>query len=330
MTNRDVVYIGIIEVIEEIENADFLVSATAVCGEGGKWTGVVRKGDFEVGDLCNVFLQDALIPDDLKNSLPFLESSKWRVRMAKFRGAPSECVITKPFITGVVGVGISDELGVTKYEKPVPAQLAGVMKGAFPSFIPKTDEVNFQSAPKLVDAVRGKLVYITMKYDGSSGTVYKYRDEFGVCSRNLELVRNEKNSFWRLVEEWGLEETLPEGFAVQFELYGEGVQKNPLKAKGVNGAIFNLFNIQHQKFESYDELKRVCVDVLDVPMVSVLAENHRMPQVITGDYLRKLAEVRYPLGGWAEGIVIRPMEEEVLVREGRVSFKVINLLYKEK
>lgn len=39
--------------------------------------------------------------------------------------------------------------------------------------------------------------------------------------------------------------------------------------------------------------------------------------------------MKYPNGKPGEGIVIRPLKEEFVPRFGRLSFKVLNLLYKD-
>ena len=145
--------------LEPIEGADRIEKATVNCGEGGQWPGVVPKGVFNINDMALVFLQDAVLPPNERWA--FMEQNKWRVRMARFRGCPSECVIVQPseeeltWRSGDV-TDVSARLGVVKYEKPVPAALAGEMEWAFPSFIPRTDEENFQRVPHLVDLV-GKM-----------------------------------------------------------------------------------------------------------------------------------------------------------------------------
>ena len=75
--SEGLVYVGKIIAIDAIPNADQIVSATVICGQGGKWKGVVRKADMGLNDLCLVFLPDALIPecDDMR----FMAASGWRV-----------------------------------------------------------------------------------------------------------------------------------------------------------------------------------------------------------------------------------------------------------
>lgn len=326
--NNIITWVGKIVDLFPINNADRLESARVWCGAGGEWTGVVPKGLYSIGDSCTVFLQDAIIPTNL--GLDFMERSNWRVCMARFRGAPSECLITEIFdvIDGIpIGTPVGNILGVKKYEKPIPAELSGQVKGRFPSFVPKTDEKNYQTARDIVLEMKGKHCYISVKYDGTSCTVYRNRDNFGVCSRNLELKYNDKNSFWNVVTGWGLEETLPDGYAIQFELYGEGIQKNPLGVKGVHGAVFNVYNIKEHRYESIDFVKGLC-DELGIPVVDIIAEDFILDDV--GDeYLRSIASGTYPNGSPREGIVIRPMTEFITRKGYRASFKVINLDYKD-
>ena len=134
--------IGKIIATAPIDGADRIQQATVVCGTSGKWQGVVGK-DISIGDIVMVFLQDAILPPDPRWA--FMEKHHWRVRMARFKGVPSECLIVPDGSNMPPGTDMTEALGVTKYEKPIPAGMAGDMVGAFPGFIPKTDETNFQA-----------------------------------------------------------------------------------------------------------------------------------------------------------------------------------------
>lgn len=244
--------------------------------------------------------------------------------MQRFRGVPSECVIVRGTPNMPVGTDITEPLGIVKYEKPVPIGMAGDPVGSFPSFIPKTDEPNFQAVPHLVEALRGKPCYITVKADGSSGTAYRDGEHFGVCSRNWELKEGE-NAYWHVANKFDLPSKLPDGFAVQYEVVGPGIQKNPLGFKEVTGLAFNVWSMGRRDYLPYDEAARFCGE-LGLPMV----EN-----VIVGisfdwseDVMRKRAEGTYGNGKQREGIVIRALDGSRHANE-RISFKVINLLYKD-
>ncbi len=319
--SEGLVYVGAIIKIEAIPNADQIVSATVVCGHGGKWKGVVRKDELGLGDLCRVYLPDALIPES--EDMKFMAASGWRVKMRRFRGAPSEVVIMPLSYLDeaglMVGQDITEIMGVTKYHKPVPAHLQGVAKGNFPGFIPKTDELNYQRYGELVEQLGGMRFYITEKADGSSTTAYRYKGQFGLCSRNLELERNENNGYWKVAAKYGVEEKLPEGVALQWETIGPGIQSNPHGLKDIDGLAFTAYNIGEHRYFTYKELKNLC-EMIEFPMCRVVEEG----ESFSSEGIELLGEGTYANGKQREGVVVRSQEN---VGTMPISFKVINLGY---
>ncbi len=319
------VYVGKIISLDPIPGADFIVCATVGCGKGGKWRGVVRKSEFNLKDICTVFLPDSLIPE--REDMKFMESSNWRVRMRRFKGAPSEVVIIPyqlPSELTYIGADITPMYGVTKYYKPVPANLQGEALGEFPSFIPKTDEPNYQSAEGIeyVEKLHRKPYYITEKADGSSTTAYRYKDHFGVCSRNWELVPDEKNGYWEIAYKYKIHEKLPEGIAIQWETCGPKIQSNPMRLSQIEGFAFSAYDIPGKKYFTFDEFVKVCTD-LKFPMVPVIA----IDDCFYKDGVETLGEGIYSNGIQREGVVVRSTEN--LLGHKPISFKVINLNYEK-
>jgi RNA ligase (TIGR02306 family) len=255
--------------------------------------------------------------------MQFMKATNWRVKMRRFKGAPSEVVIMpipEDLVGGnVIGDDVTTFFGVTKYQKPVPPNLQGRVLGDFPWFIPKTDEPNYQSCPELVDKLFGKPYYITEKVDGSSCTAYKYNGKFGLCSRNWELAREETNGYWKVALKYDLENNLPEGIAVQFEICGPKVQKNPMGLSELDGFVFSGFNINEKRYMRIDEIGDLCI-YLKMNMVKVIdAGINFFP---TG--IESLGEGTYANGNQREGVVVRSQENF----DGKpISFKVINLNY---
>lgn len=315
--------IGRIINLEPIPGADRIELATVVCGSAGRWRGVVPKGGAtEVAAL--VFLQDAILPEDDRWS--FMAKHGWRVRMARFKGMPSECLIVPALgdEAGMpVGTDVTERLGVRKHEKPVPVGMAGEPVGPFPSFIPKTDEENFQRVPELVARmVEGWCASI--KHDGTSCTAWVDADGLHVCSRNWELreftADGTGNLYWRTARKYGLDR-LPEGLALQFEVVGPGVQKNPAGLAEVEARAFKLHHVPTRAYLSVDSLHSVCSDI-GIPVAEIV--RHPTSEVLTDDELLAFAEgLTYQDGGPAEGVVISDPG-------GRWSFKVLNLAYKER
>jgi len=314
------VYVGKVIDMQPIENADFIVSATVVCGHGGKWKGIVRKADLKLDDKCIVFLPDSIIPQSPE--MQFMEASNWRVKMRKFKGAPSEVLITPyPSLLEDMPVGseITQQMGVTKYHKPVPAHLQGIALGFFPDFIPKTDELNYQMHGKHVDSLVGEPYYITEKADGSSSTAYRYKGHFGVCSRNLELVRDEKNGYWEVAMHYKLEDHLPEGIAVQWETCGPGVQKNPMGFDKLDGLLFSAYNIEERRYLNLQELIHLS-NYLKFPMCTIT----EVGLSFSKEGIELKGEGIYLNGKQREGVVIRSQRNH---GNHPISFKVINLNY---
>jgi RNA ligase (TIGR02306 family) len=315
--DQGLVYVGKIICLEAIPDAHFIVSATVVCGVGGKWVGVVRKSDFCVGDLCLVYMPDALVPE--RDEFRFLEKDGWRVKMHRFRGVPSEVLIMPTNLRFSVGTDLTIISGVTKYYKPIPPHLQGIAKGPFPSFIPKTDEPNYQSNLDLVEALHGKPFYVTEKADGSSTTAYRYKDEFGICSRNLELERDMKNGYWKVAEKYQLEEQLREGYALQWETCGPKIQSNPMGLDAIDGFAFSGYKIDEHRYLEEEEFYDLC-DELAFPTVRYVLNGHAFDKEI----VHTLGEGTYDNGKQREGVVVRSKKN---VGHAPISFKVINLNY---
>jgi RNA ligase (TIGR02306 family) len=320
---RQLASIQKIKSLEPIENADVIEKATVL-----GWQLVTKKGDFAVGDLCVYCEVDSLLPE--KPEFAFLKPKNMRIRTVRLRGQISQGICfplsVLPAGTPVEeGLDVTAVLGVEKYEPPIPASLAGLVKGAFPSFIPKTDETRVQVLQELLDKYAGELCYVTEKLDGSSVTYYLKDNEFGICSRNLELLETPENSLWKVARMLDIENKLRSlggNFALQGELFGEGIQGNKYNQRGQTAYFFNVFNIDTHAYVNFADFQEMLTK-LALPMVPVLNTAFRLSNNIPA--LVELSKMRSTLNPvvWAEGIVIRPLTEKQ-DKIGRVSFKAIN------
>ena len=309
--------------LEAIEGADAIEKATVL-----GWQLVVKKGEFRVGDLCVYCEIDSLFPD--KPEFEFLRPRGMRIKTIRLRGQVSQgiCFPLEILPEGTLieeDADVTDALEITKWELPVPVHLSGTVKGSFPSFIPKTDETRVQVLQHLLDELAGTVCYVTEKLDGSSATFYLKDGEFGACSRNLELREEPGNGFWMVARLLDIENKLRStgrNLALQGELLGPGVNGNKLKIKEITVRFFNAFDIDRFKYFSFGELKQLLTD-LDLPMVPVLEDDFVLiadiPKLVEKATIRSTVSPEI----WAEGIVIRPLEEQFL-RQERVSFKAIN------
>jgi len=318
--------IGRIISTDTIDKADMIDQASVSLGSHGVWHGVIGKNQFVAGELVEVYTQDAKLPDEPR--FEFMRKHNFIVRMLRLRGVPSECVIAKLTVAGNEGDDIMDLVGAEKYVKPLPPCLDGEALGYFPSFIPKTDELNFQEVPHLVAALQGNPYYNTDKVDGTSATVYFHNGHFGVCGRRVEFIEDEKNTMWRIAKVYNLEETLKSmnvNIAIQFEVVGPGVQKNNLKLKSIEPRVFDIYDIGAHEYYDLRMMEFVC-NRIGIPTVNIVERGESF-EYTDNNTLQKIAEGKYPGAGQREGIVIRS-QDVMRVDNDRISFKVLNLKYK--
>jgi RNA ligase (TIGR02306 family) len=232
MTERKLASVRKIAGLQPIAGADKIELAII---DG--WQVVVKKGEFKVDDLCVYFEIDSFLP-----CIPVFEflrkgcfkSTKhlgdgYRLRTIKLKktlsqglALPLADLFVSPddkgelaaemrknvFDTYQLGADLTEILGVKKYEIEIPASLAGTIKGNFPSWLKRTDQERIQNC--FNDVPKDHCYEVTLKLDGSSLTVYKKDGAVSVCSRNLELVREPDNAYWKVVIESGLEQRLLE------------------------------------------------------------------------------------------------------------------------
>ncbi|MCD4792746.1 MAG: RNA ligase (ATP) [Bacteroidales bacterium] len=312
-----------IKSLEQIEGADAIEKAQVL-----GWQLVVKKGEYAVGDLCVYFEIDSLLPD--KPEFEFLKSKKMRIKTIKLRGQVSQgiCFPLSILPEGTIikeGFDVTEILGVEKYEAPIPASLEGIMKGAFPSFIPKTDETRVQVLQELLDKFKGEKCYITEKIDGSSVTYYMKDGIFGVCSRNLELLEDDKNSLWKVARELDIENNLRKlgkNYALQAEIVGESIQRNTLKLRGQTVFFFNIFDIDNYKYLDYKDFVET-INSLGLKTVPVILDEYTLENDIDKFVEMSVRKSLINPQGWCEGIVIRSHIEKFVDGE-RLSFKAIN------
>ena len=317
-----------IKALEPIEGADAIERAQVL-----GWSVVVKKGDFKVDDFIVYCEIDSIMPK--RKEFDFLEKAKYRIKTIRLRGQIAQGICFPVSVLGGMSIeedmDVTEKLGVKKYEPVIPACLNGVQKGGFPSFIPKTDETRVQTLEQMLGKYQGTKAYISLKLDGSSATYYIRGGKFGVCSRGMELVENEKNSFWEVARREGFEEKMREmsetfgrDISLQGELVGPGIQKNLLGLKQHEVYFFNMFSIDDHTFFSGKTLDVLCTE-FDLKMVPVLDWEHVIHDDIN-HYINTYNGMSHQIyqNKQIEGVVIRPLQEIHDSYHGRISFKVIN------
>ena len=296
--------------IRPIQDAD-AIEVAVVDG----WKVVVKKGEYNVGDLAIYIEIDSWVPNALA---PFLSKGSEpreyngvtgeRLRTVKLRGQVSQgLLLQKTVLDGfgthyvnvdgnvperwvtndykvaelIEGYDLTEYLGIQKWEPVLPAQLQGQVRGLFPTnLIPKTDQERIQNCFPEIQA-KGDVTYeVTMKLDGTSCTIFRWEGELRVCSRNLELKVNDENKDNTLVAmALKIGDRIPEGFALQGELMGPNIQGNREQLKEHQFFVFDVFNIFTHLYASPIVRRDVC-NTLSLKHVPVLGTDWTAPQSV--------------------------------------------------
>ena len=305
-----------------IENADAIELAQV---DG--WNVVIKKGEYKTGDQVVYLEVDSWVPHELA---PFLSKGKdpkefngvkgERLRTMKLRGALSQGLILPvsiliqdggdgqeyPFIEGS---DVTEILGIQKWERPIPAQLAGQVRGNFPINIPKTDQERVQNIP--LDQYLRELYEVTEKLHGSSCTFYLDLDgEFHVCSRNLDLKPDANNAYWKAAYMYDVEKRMRQldmvGYAIQGELCGEGINGNNYGLT-LDFFVFDIFKVGVGYLKP--ALRVSIVEELRLKHVPVISQSIYLPS--TKEEIISLAEGQSLLAICKrEGLVFKSLDSD--------------------
>lgn len=333
---RKLASIQVVNEIRPIENAD-AIECVVILG----WTVVAKKGEFKVGDKCVFFEIDSILPNEEKYSfLDYKEEyNGYRLKTVRLRGQLSQGLALPINIFDIpedieVGTDLTEQLKIRKYEPPVPEET-----GAKPSSrvweIPKTDEERYQSNPALVEALKGKKYYASVKLDGTSTTIILNineddEPEVNVCGRNTCYIESANNKYWAVTMKYSMKEKILDYYnktgkrlAFQGELIGPKIQGNKMGLTENDLYIFNVWMADgKQPFEKCDldtSLKIAKDFGLNFVPIELTGEF-----VYTSDELQDLTKIKYnkyfpnakPSQN-IEGLVFRSIDM-------KVSFKVVS------
>jgi RNA ligase (TIGR02306 family) len=202
MENQNsVCYVARITEIRPIPGTDNIEQVTV-----GGWNCIIKKGQYKVDDLVVVATTDAVIPQELSDSMNVTNYLRkgGRVRTVKLRGVYSECLIIPLYYaynlggkSWTEGSDCMELLGIFKYEPPaVQVQLASGRKIRYhqnPNFgvyykFPNIKNVNGM----FTDEDR---VQITRKIHGTNA-------RYGIVKKRHLSLWDKVKKFVRLADEW--------------------------------------------------------------------------------------------------------------------------------
>lgn len=229
-------------------------------------------------------------------------------------------------------------LGIKKYGNDrVQARLAG--QKDHPAFIPQPI---YDRAQNIEDAIfknyKNTRFEITTKLDGESCTMYHYNGSVGVCSRDVEIdisTANDKNVHVMAATENNLLEALSmlgRNLALQGELIGPGIQHNREQLRDVAFYIYNIYDIDKQRYLSTGERIEV-MDIFraDTEGYSILKH---VPILHDSATLNELSITNIDeLLKFADGYsLVHPVREGLVFKscDGSVAFKCISNVFLER
>jgi RNA ligase (TIGR02306 family) len=336
---------------------------------------IVKKGEYEAGDLIAYIPEAAVLPESILKLLGFWDEEKQcgkltgklgnRVKAIKLRGELSQgiClpVVSDSSTTGQInmlgdmaffnvteGDDVTEILGITKYEPPIPTQMAGEVFNAGTHLTVAFDIENWKSYPNIIESDED--VIFTEKLHGTfSGiAVLPLKDAHpeafgknknilifskGLGSQGLVFKNNERNanniyvrSTKKLLEAIDEKEWYPPdhpdilmgetfGAVIQDLSYGIDLELRLFaRAIGYRG---------EQRYQNYDSLRAVA-DHLGLITVPVLYRGKFSKEVMmeytNGETTLGAEHIR-------EGIVITPVNERYNSSIGRVCLKSISADY---
>ena len=343
---RKLATVRTIGAVKPIEGAD-RICAYMIDG----WQVIDTIGKYNTGDKVIYVEPDAWVPHDLA---PFLSKSKEpreykgvkgeKLRSIRLRGTLSQGLLLSEetlhayYTSSSAGVedsavlshsGIGDVgdrydemLDIQLWEREVPAQLRGVMKGGFPSFIRKTEQERIQDLTKQYEQFKQYPVEVTEKLEGSSLTAYFNNGEFGVCSRNIDLKETEDNTFWKAANKYFIRENMQAmglNIAIQGELLGAGVQGNIYNISDYDFYVYDVFDVDKQEYMPAED-RYAITESLGLKHAPIIG--HNWHYTTTVQELLKMADGKSELNHKQdrEGVVLKALD-------GRFSFKVISNKY---
>ncbi len=343
---RKLASIQSVNAVEPIPNAD-AIEKVRVLG----WWVVSKKGEHKPAEKLVYCEIDSLLPE--RPEFEFLRPSSFkaaqtdaagsiiisagfRIKTVKLRGQVSQGIcfplsILPPGAPSDEGADVTELLGIRKWEPPVPVGMGGKVKGGFPGFLAKTDEIRVQVLEAALLRHRGKTFYVTEKLDGTSFSAFLRQGEFGICSRNLWMDEtDESNILVRVTKKLKLEEKLRSArgrlghdVAVQAEMIGPGIQKNKYGLKEVTLRVFNVLNVDTYRLLDHPAMVAALseIELEGVPQLGTLVLNHTVDELVSFSEGTSVLNPQVQ----REGIVLRPLVEEYDEDiGGRLSFKAIN------
>lgn len=206
-------------------------------GKVGSYQVVVQKGLYQSGDVVVFAPEKSVLTGVLKEEYQtyLCGKDKDRVKAVRLRNEVSAGIIIPPQLLPdvsqyAIGEDISELLGITKYEAPIPQSLAGkVSQLSIDNFIGKHDCEQYRVYEN--DFIQGERIVVSSKIHGSQ-FIWAYEFETdkvlisskGQLAKGFEILEEEGNTYWRASKNDNLLEKVKKHFTDGvIQIFGEVV-----------------------------------------------------------------------------------------------------------
>ncbi len=332
-------------------------------GKVGAYQVVVQKGIYNDGDVVVFAPEKSILTGQLKQEYEKYLSGpdKNRVKSVRLRGEVSCGIIIPPGLTGdvstlEVGEDISDKLGISKYEPPIPQSLAGQVKRFDMDHIGHHDCEHYNVYVN--DLIDGERVIVTEKIHGSQfilGHDIKINKTIvsskGLLKSGLVIDESDTNLYWTACKNDSIVENIRNVWLNGVvQIFGEVVPIQKGYDYGQTKPTVRIFDIRENGISiPYDKVpyyfKSLWVPVifdgpinLDRKEVVIYSDPEKGIHKTRIDFLLPknildLREGREMVSGTGshirEGVVLRPYVDRDANDGTKLRLKIINPAYKE-
>jgi len=325
---------------------------------------IVRKNHFKNGELIVYIPEQSLVPVSILREMglegKLAGKNGNRVKAIKLRGVLSQGLIYPCKPEWQEGQDVTEILGITKWEPPIPAHLAGEVYNAGSDKTIKYDIENFKNYPNIFQ--ENEQVVFTEKLHGTFCCMALLPKKFqhpeygqffvtskGLSSRGLALKTNsdgnKNNLYVRVAKHYHMDNRInfafgnvikneidPRPVYVIGELFGAGVQDLAYGASSVQDESvgFRVFDIYvgmpgKGRYLQDNELEPACKR-LGLNRVPVLYRGPFSKQKML-EYTDGLETISGKSIHIREGIIIRPVIERTDPEIGRAQLKSVSADY---
>lgn len=332
-------------------------------GKVGSYQVVVQKGLYKTGDEVIFAPEKSVLTGQLKSEYEKYLSgpNKDRVKAVRLRNEISSGIIIPKhlvpnFDNYAIGVDISEDLGITKYEPPIPAQLAGKVKSFDMPYIGNHD---CEHANVYVnDLVQGERVVLTEKVHGSQfilaheietgNTIVSSK---GMLKSGLSIEESDGNTYWEAAKNDSIVDRITSNFTSGvIQLFGEVIPVQSGYNYGQVKPTVRLFDVRvNGESIPYDQVPKDFSDLwvpvvydgtltLEEKEVVLFEDVERGIRKTRTDYILPkdivdLCKGKELVSGKElhirEGVVLRPYVDRTAKDGTKLRLKIINPAYKE-